>query len=88
MTVMLLTEHRLEFLSLKGGCTGSLTLHLSKCHIDGNLRDFQQCGTLTSVDSNKTHVAAQLFRPPVAAATVRSTAAIILLLITVLLHCV
>ena len=30
MSVMLLTEHHLEFLSLKGGYT------LSKCHIVGN----------------------------------------------------
>ena len=33
MAVKLLTEHHLEFLSLKGGCTG----HLSKCHIVGSL---------------------------------------------------
>ena len=31
MTVKLMTEHHLEFLSLKGGCTG-----LSNCHIVGN----------------------------------------------------
>ena len=31
MSVKLLTEHHLEFLSLKGGCTG-----LSKYHIVGN----------------------------------------------------
>ena len=31
MIVKLLTEHRLEFLSLKGGCRGS-----SKCQIVGN----------------------------------------------------
>ena len=39
MIVKLLTEHHLEFLSLKGGCIGSsdgLSLHLSKCHIVGN----------------------------------------------------
>ena len=36
MTVKLLIEHHLEFLSLKGGCTGSFELHLSKCHIVGN----------------------------------------------------
>ena len=34
MSVKLLTEHNLEFLSLKGGCTGSS--ELSKCHIVGN----------------------------------------------------
>ena len=38
MIVKLLTEHYLEFLSLKGGCRGSSesTIHLSKCHIVGN----------------------------------------------------
>ena len=36
MSVKLLTEHRLEFVSLKGGCTGCLSLHSSKCHIVGN----------------------------------------------------
>ena len=30
MTVKLLTEHRLEFLSLKGGCTGSSESTLAK----------------------------------------------------------
>ena len=30
MTVKLLTEHHLEFLSLKGGCTGSSELTLVK----------------------------------------------------------
>ena len=33
MTVKLLTEHHLKFLSLKGGC---MSLHLSKCQIVGN----------------------------------------------------
>ena len=39
MTVRLLTEHHLEFLSLKGGCTGSpestllKTLHCWKSHV-------------------------------------------------------
>ena len=36
MRVNLLTEHHLEFLSLKGGCRGSSSLHLSKCQIVGN----------------------------------------------------
>ena len=36
MSVKLLTEHHLRFLSLKGGCKG-LSLHLSKCQIVGNL---------------------------------------------------
>ena len=42
MIVKLLTEHHFEFLSLKGDCTGSSestrpSLHMSKCHIVGNL---------------------------------------------------
>ena len=37
MSIKLLTEHRLEFLSLKRGCTEArLNLHMSKCHIVGN----------------------------------------------------
>ena len=36
MTVKLLTEHNLEFLSLKGGCKGSSESTLVKCHIVGN----------------------------------------------------
>ena len=36
MTVKLLTELHLEFLSLKGGCKARLSLHLSKRHIVGN----------------------------------------------------
>ena len=30
-----MTGHHLEFLNLKGGCTGSSSLHLSKSHIVG-----------------------------------------------------
>ena len=37
MTIKLLAEHHLEFLSLKGGCTGSSTLvkkpHCWKSHV-------------------------------------------------------
>ena len=36
MTVKLLTQHHLEFLILKGGYTGRMSLHLSKYHIVGN----------------------------------------------------
>ena len=36
MSVNLLTEHHLEFLSLKEGYKAGLSLHLSKCHIVGN----------------------------------------------------
>ena len=35
MIVKLLTEHHLDFLSLKGGCRGSSESHMSKCHIVG-----------------------------------------------------
>ena len=37
MIVKLLTEHHLEFLSLKGGCRGSSETTHVKCHIVGNL---------------------------------------------------
>ena len=36
MTVSLLTEHHLEFLSLKEATQTHLSLHMSKCHIVGN----------------------------------------------------
>ena len=36
MSVKLLTEHHLEFLSLKQAAQDRLSLHLSKCHIVGN----------------------------------------------------
>ena len=37
MIVKLLTEHHLEFLTLKGGCRGSSESTLVKCQIVGNL---------------------------------------------------
>ena len=37
MNIKLLTEHHLEFLSLKWAAQASLSLHLSKCHIVGSL---------------------------------------------------
>ena len=37
MSVKLLTEHHLEFLSLREAAEARLSLHLSKCHIAGNL---------------------------------------------------
>ena len=37
MTVKLLTEHHLEFLSLKEASMALPSLHLSKCQIVGNL---------------------------------------------------
>ena len=36
MSVKLLTEHHLEFLSLKGAVEARMSLHMSKCHIVGN----------------------------------------------------
>ena len=36
MIFKLLTEHHLEFISLKGGCTGSSDSILIKCQIVGN----------------------------------------------------
>ena len=36
ITVKLLTEYNLEFLSLKGAAQTGSSLHLSKCHIVGN----------------------------------------------------
>ena len=37
MIVKLLTEHHLEFLSLKKAAEARLSLHLSKCQLVGNL---------------------------------------------------
>ena len=37
MIVKLLTENHLEFLSLKEVAEARVSLHLSKCHIVGNL---------------------------------------------------
>ena len=36
LNIKLLTEHHLEFLSLKGGFTGSSEFTMSKCHIVEN----------------------------------------------------
>ena len=36
MSVNLLTEHHLKFLSLKKAAQAHFSLHLSKCHIVGN----------------------------------------------------
>ena len=36
MSVKLLNDHHLEFLSFKGGCTGWSESTLVKCHIDAN----------------------------------------------------
>ena len=36
MSVKLLTDHHLKFLSLKVGCKARLSLHMPKYHIVGN----------------------------------------------------
>ena len=47
MTIKLLTEHHLEFLSLKGGCKGSSESthvkmpHIWKSHATAQMRDYQ-----------------------------------------------
>ena len=38
MIVKLLTEHRLEFLSLKEAAQARLSIHLSKCYIENHMR--------------------------------------------------
>ena len=43
MSVKPLTEHHLEFLSLKGGCAGSSESTLVECHIVGNLMSRLKC---------------------------------------------
>ena len=40
MSVELLTEHNLEFLSLKGGCTGSSESTLVKMHMRSLIKAF------------------------------------------------
>ena len=42
MIVKILTEHHLEFLSLKEGCTGSSEYIHVKCHIVGKSRGTAQ----------------------------------------------
>ena len=46
MTVKLLTDLNLEFLSLKGGCKGSSGSTLVKCHIVGNHMSWLICTVL------------------------------------------
>ena len=40
MIVKLLTEHHLEFLSLKEAAEARLSLNMSKCHIVGSLMNW------------------------------------------------
>ena len=44
MIVKLLTEHNLEFLSLKEAAEARLSLHMSKCHIVRNLMHWLNYG--------------------------------------------
>ena len=59
MIVKLLTENHLEFLSLKEAAEARPSLHLSKCHIVGNLMHWLQykfdC-TLTGQTSFVTYI--------------------------------
>ena len=50
MTVKLLTEHHLEILSLKGGCTGSSESAHVKCHIVGNLMPWLKCTCISGLN--------------------------------------
>ena len=43
MKIKLLTEHHLQFLSLKEVAQACLSLHLSKCHIVGNHMSRLKC---------------------------------------------
>ena len=43
MSVTLLTEHHLEFLSLKEAAQACLSLYLSKCQIVGNHMSWLKC---------------------------------------------
>ena len=57
MIVKLLTEHHLKFLSSKEATQSRLNLHLSKCHIVGNLMsrlsyDVRSVRLLTSIQTN------------------------------------
>ena len=60
MIVKLLTEHHLEFLSLKAGCRGSSSLHLSKFQIVGNLMP----QLITVLDKNCFHQNVDIFSSP------------------------
>ena len=67
MTVELLTEHCLEFLSLTGGCTGSsestlvkmsncwkscAAAHIAKRHVDRHVNYSNVCESLTNLIAN------------------------------------
>ena len=56
MTVKLLIEHHLKFLSLKGGCTGSSESTLVKCHIVGNHMPRFILVNLLLTDKNGNHL--------------------------------
>ena len=43
MIVKLLTEHHLEFINLKEAAEAHLSLHMSNCHIVGNLMQWLIC---------------------------------------------
>ena len=51
MIVKLLTEHNLEFLSLKEAAEAHLSLHMSKYHIVGNHMHWLKCKSSTEMYS-------------------------------------
>ena len=55
MTVKLLTEHHLEFLTLNGFCTDSSESTLVNCHIVGNLMSQLNCSFPAIVTADQGH---------------------------------
>ena len=49
-----MTEHHLEFLSLKEAAQAPMNLHLSKCHIVGNHMSRLKCAIFTNYKSHMT----------------------------------
>ena len=49
MSVKLLTEHHLEFLSFREAAHARLILHLPKCHFVGNIMSWLICPYLSSL---------------------------------------
>ena len=60
MGVKLLTEHHLEFLSFKGGCTGSSESTLVKCHIVGNHMSWLIYNLCCALNVQRVHLCAAL----------------------------
>ena len=60
MGVKLLTEHHLEFLSFKGGCTGSSESILVKFHIVGNHMSLLNYNLCFALNVQRVHLCAAL----------------------------